>query len=310
MSAASAGRVGEWIADHIAPVAVVAVLIGLVAPSHDLADRSDLLLAALVLATAAQIDPRELGALRRRAVTICLLAIGVLIALTIVAWAVSRLFEGDVRTGILSLGLASTEVASVGLVGLAGGDTVVAVGVLTVSLVGSAILGPLLAGVLAHRTGHGNAFGLLGRFALVVIAPLVAGLGLRGIRPGLRHHAGTLNGVAALVVCGLLYAAISGVHGGHQLLDGLAGSVIFIVASAGLGLVIRRAARGAGLDPAAVVFTTGLRDFAVAAALANEAFGTRAASVAGEYGAVMLLAGAAAASLVRRQSRPVAAPDR
>ncbi|HTU28228.1 MAG TPA: hypothetical protein VMF07_02525 [Solirubrobacteraceae bacterium] len=296
-------RAGEWLADHIAPVAAVAVVLGLLVPSHAVARRSDILLAALVLATAAQIDPRQLRALRHRAIAICLMAIGVLLVLAFVGWAISRLFTGDVRLGVLALGLASTEVASVGLVGLAGGDTVLAVGVLTVSLVASAVLGPLLAGLLAHTTGHSSGASLLGRFALVVLAPLAAGLGLRGIRPGLQRAAGTLNGVAALMVCALLYAAISGVHGGHQLLDGLIGSAGFIIVSAALGVSIRSVWGERGPDPSAIVFTTALRDFAVAAALAAQAFGTRAASVAGEYGALMLLVGALAATAARRRGR-------
>lgn len=41
--------------------------------------------------------------------------------------------------------------------------------------------------------------------------------------------------------------------------------------------------------------TIGMRDFAVAAALASQAFGTRASAVPGVYGVLMLLAGAAAA---------------
>ena len=44
-------------------------------------------------------------------------------------------------------------------------------------------------------------------------------------------------------------------------------------------------------------FVIELRDFAVPAALATQAFGTPAATVAGVYGVLMLLVGAAAAQL-------------
>jgi len=50
---------------------------------------------------------------------------------------------------------------------------------------------------------------------------------------------------------------------------------------------------------ATVLFTTGLRDFAVAAALAEAAVGPAVAGVAGAYGLLMLLAGAAAAGRLR-----------
>ncbi len=45
-----------------------------------------------------------------------------------------------------------------------------------------------------------------------------------------------------------------------------------------------------------------MRDFAVAAALASQAFGTRAAVVPGVYGVVMLVAGTAFVTLVRRRA--------
>jgi predicted Na+-dependent transporter len=55
--------------------------------------------------------------------------------------------------------------------------------------------------------------------------------------------------------------------------------------------------RAHDLTPA---FCLGLRDFAVAAALAGQAFGPRAAVVAGVYGVMMLVAGAALAAAERR----------
>ena len=64
----------------------------------------------------------------------------------------------------------------------------------------------------------------------------------------------------------------------------------------------RAEARAAGLDPAVIVFTTALRDFAVAATLARQAFGPRAAGVGRVYRALMLLTGALAATLLRRRT--------
>ena len=45
-----------------------------------------------------------------------------------------------------------------------------------------------------------------------------------------------------------------------------------------------------------------MRDFAVAAALASQAFGARAGAVPGVYGVVMLLAGAMAAGALGRRA--------
>ena len=57
-------------------------------------------------------------------------------------WGLSQLVHGDTRDGVLALGLAPAEVASVGLIGLMGGATELALAVLTVSLVLSALAGP------------------------------------------------------------------------------------------------------------------------------------------------------------------------
>jgi predicted Na+-dependent transporter len=73
----------------------------------------------------------------------------------------------------------------------------------------------------------------------------------------------------------------------------LAGAA-FLAASAALAAVLLREAP----DPAPA-FCLGMRDFAVAAALAAAAFGPRAAVVSGVYGVLMLIAGAALAARVR-----------
>jgi len=52
-----------------------------------------------------------------------------------------------------------------------------------------------------------------------------------------------------------------------------------------------------------VAFAVGLRDFAVAATLATQAFGPRAATVGGVYGVLMLIAGALATAALRRRAR-------
>lgn len=287
------------LADRVAPLAVLAAVLALVVPSHAVARRSDLLLAALVLVTALGISPRRLLTLRVRGGALLLLAIVPLLALTTVGWLLSRPFNGAVGDGILALGLSCSEVASVGLVALAGGDAVLALGVLTGSLIASAILGPLLAGALGHTTGHVHTLGLLGRFALVVLAPLLVGLLARGTLPRLQRADNTLAGLSAVIVCALVYAALSGLAGGHQLPAAALGAVLFLLAGGLLALAaVRLISSG---DPADVALPVGMRDFAVAAALATQAFGTTAATVPGIYGVLMLIAGATTATMFHRR---------
>jgi predicted Na+-dependent transporter len=286
-------RAGDWLLALAAAAAVLALL----APWSALAERSDVVLAALVLFTALGIAPGQLVTLRRRRVELAALVIAPFVALVPLAWLVGRPFSGAVRDGVLALGVSSTEVAAVGLVALAGGSAVLALGVLTGSLVVSALAGPVLLGALAGGTDV--AVGrLVARFALVVLLPLACGLLVRGRWPRLERAEPELAGLATIAVVVLVYAAMSGAKDAGNLLPSVGASALFLAASA------VPAALWVALAPAALHATGALvvelRDFAVAAALAGQAFGPAAATVAGVYGVLMLLLGAAGAHALAR----------
>ncbi|HTW43615.1 MAG TPA: hypothetical protein VMD79_15015 [Solirubrobacteraceae bacterium] len=278
-------------------LALAAAVLGLVVPSHALAARSDLLLALLVLATALGISFAELARLRdhaRAVVALSLLSLPVLVG---AAWLLGRAFTPLIRDGLLAVGLSSAEVASVGLVALAGADATIALGVVTGSLVLAALFGPAAIGWLSASAVHVSSGHLLGRFALVVLVPLAVGVALRSrqaFASRLVRVDAEREGVAALTVAVLVYAALSGTRGAHHLGAALLASVAFLLVCACLAELWRRldAHRASALPGA---FTIGMRDFAVAAALATQAFGTAAGAVPGVYGVVMLLAAAIAA---------------
>jgi predicted Na+-dependent transporter len=288
-------RRAERVAGAVLPLTLAAAAAALVVPSGAVARRADLLLAALVALTALGIDPRRLAALRSRPGAVLALSAGPLVVLVPLAWALGRAFDGPVRDGVLALGVAPTEVAAVGLVALAGADAVLALAVVAGSLVASAALGPVL---LAALGGSGDvALGpLLGHFALVVLVPLAAGLAARALWPPLARAEPEYAAGSSLAVAALVYAALSGTAdaGGGSLGAAALAGAAFLAASAALAAVLLREAH----DPAPA-FCLGMRDFAVAAALAAEAFGPRAAVVAGVYGVLMLIAGAALAARVR-----------
>lgn len=292
----------------ILPLTLVATALALLVPSGAVAGRSDLLLALLVLATALGIPWSELTGLRSRATTVVVLSVAPLVVLAAFAWALGHAFGSSTREGLVAVGLSSSEVASVGLTALAGADAdaTIALGAVAGSLVLAALVGPVAIGWLAgaHGGAHGGSGHLLVRFALVVLAPLCVGVAVRSLRASgdwLAQRDDERDGLAALTVVVLVYAALSGTQGSHGLGSALVASVCFCAGSALLGWAwYARAAR----DPATAIpgaLTIAMRDFAVAAALASQAFGTRAAVVPGVYGVVMLVAGTAFVTLVRRR---------
>lgn len=288
-------------------MALAAAALALLLPSHAVAQESDVLLAALVLFTALGISVGELLGLRRHAGAIAGLSVVPLLILGAVGWALGRPFGADTQHGLLGVGLSSAEVASVGLVGLAGADATIAVGVVTGSLIAAAILGPILIGLLSPGV-HINGAGLLGRFALVVIAPLIVGVAVRSqVRAGtwLTEHDEARDGLAALVVVALVYAALSGTHGAHGLGAATAASALFLVVSGALAAVWSALAGAVAPMGNSTVTTPGafsiaMRDFAVAATLATQAFGSAAGTVPGVYGVLMLIGGSLAATRIRR----------
>jgi BASS family bile acid:Na+ symporter len=293
----------------LTPLALAAAVPALVVPSGPLARRSDLLLALLVLVTALGISGRQLAGLRRHAGSVAFLSVAPLVLLAGAAWLLGRPFDHDVRDGLLAIGLSSSEVAAVGLVALARADATIALGAVAGSLVLSALLGPVAIGLLAGHSGHAGTGHLLARFALVVIAPLIAGVALRStgaVARRLRTVDAEREGVAALTLVVLVYAALSGTSGAHGLGSALVASLAFLIISAGLAMIWQwRTAGRAGTDAAAIpgALTIAMRDFAVAAALAAQAFGTAAGAVPGVYGVVMLLAGSATAGALHRAHR-------
>jgi predicted Na+-dependent transporter len=291
---AAVHRRAERVAGAVLPLALVAAAAALAAPSEAVAERSDLLLAVLVALTALAIDPRRLWALRARAAEVVALSVGPFAVLVPVALALGRAFDGAVRDGVLALGVAPTEVAAVGLVTLAGADAVLTLAVVAGSLVASAALGPVLLAALGGSDAAGLG-PLLGHFALVVLVPLAAGLAARALWPRIARGEPEYAAGSSLAVAALVYAALSGAAaGGGALGPAAIAGAAFLVASAAVAAVLLRRAS----DPAPA-FCLGMRDFAVAAALAAEAFGPRAAVVAGVYGVLMLIAGVGLAARVR-----------
>lgn len=285
---------------RLVPLVAVATVLAIAVPSHAVADRSDLLLALLVLVTALGITASELMALRRHAGVVAVLSVVPFIVLVAAAWAVGRPFDADIRHGLLAVGASSAEVASVGLVALIGADATIALGAVVGSLVLSALLGPVALGVIAGASAHGGTVHLLGRFALVVIVPLILGVAIRSrAAAALTAHDGEREGVAALAVAALVYAALSGIPAGGPIVSAILASLAFLAVCGAAAEAWSRLAPRTAATPGAL--TIGMRDFAVAAALATQAFGTAAAGVPGIYGVIMLVSGTAAASARARR---------
>jgi predicted Na+-dependent transporter len=264
----------------------------------------NVLLAVLVFATAVTIEP---AALRRAAAAWrpLLAALGTGVALLPpLSWAVSLLVPvGPLRDGVLAVGLAPCEIASVATTAMAGGEAALSAGV----VIGSTVTAVAFAGpILTLEAGHASVSpgGIVANLALVVALPLAIGITLRACpRPGARlatagaqrvASATAVFAVAALVALIAAEVTLSAryVAVGGALMLFLAGSAL---AGRLLGL------RSSRPVAAALLLTTSMRDFAIAAGLAAAAFGPAAAAPLGLYGILVLVWGTAVAGLMRQR---------
>ena len=263
----------------------------------------NVLLVILVFATAVTIDPRalrRLAAAWRHIIAAVLTGITVLPALS---WAVAHLVPaGPLRDGVLVAGLAPCEIASVATTALAGGEAAVAAGV----LIGSTLATVTLAApILTLEAGHASfsPAGVIENLALVVALPLAAGIALRSwpgpvaraLATSRAETAASRTAVAAVAALVALVAAEVRLSASYAAVAGAL--LLFLAASAVLGRVL--GARTSRPTRSALLLTTSMRDFAIAAALATAAFGPRAAAPLGLYGIAVLIWGTAAAGALR-----------
>ena len=280
----------------------------------------NVLLAVLVFATAVTIEP---AALRRAASAWQRLLVALAIGATVLpalSWVVAHMVPaGPLRNGVLTVGLAPCEIASVATTAMARGEAAIAAG----ALIGSTVVAVAIAGpILALEAGHAgfSPGGVIANLALVVALPLAVGLGsrlgpARGVRgngppsparrprdaatPGAQR---TASHVALAAVAALVALIASEVHLSAGYATVAAALVVFLLASAVIGRLLGlRAPRPVA---AALLLTTSMRDFAIAAGLATAAFGPAAAAPLGLYGILVLVWGTAAAGTLRRGRPP------
>jgi hypothetical protein len=204
---------------------------------------------------------------------------------------------------------------------MAGGEAAISAGV----LIGSTIAAVALAGpILTLEAGHTGVSpgSIIANLALVVALPLAAGLAARACaqvptrqRPApstfdrLVAATRVLSTVRAervaswtsLAAVAALVALIAAeVHLSTAYLAVAAALLLFLLGSALVGRAL--GARAARPTATALLLTTSMRDFAIAAGLAAAAFGPAAAAPLGLYGVAVLVWGTAVAGVLRQRA--------
>jgi len=257
----------------------------------------NILLAILVFTTALGVSTdalRQLSSSGRQLVAALVMGVTLLPA---TSWLASRLVAaGSLREGVMAIGIAPCEIASVATTALAGGEAALAAAV----LIGSTALCVALAGpILSFEVtqAHVHALHILFNLAIVVALPLVAGLatGAKARLSERQDSQASSTAIAALV--GLVALVAAQVHLGVAYLAVLGAIALIVVVSALFGAALGRTTGRSRAT--SLLLTTSMRDFAIAAGLASAAFGPSAAAPLGLYGVVVIIWGTAVAGRLR-----------
>ena len=255
----------------------------------------------LVFCTGTSVTFADISGLRTASRRIVAVLAATSVALPVLAWLASRLVSGPVpRGGVLAAGVAPVEVASVALTGMAGGEVVMAAGL----LVASTLLTVLLAGPILGLLGAHSAMsqlGLLATLALVVALPMIAGCALRTLDPsgGRERPVIAVLGIVSLLVLLWEIASELRLHAGDGMIA--VALLVYLGGAAVLGWLLALGAPAPRRR--AVILPTAMRDFAVAAGIAASAFGIAAAAPLGIYGVMVLVFGAVAVQASKRGLR-------
>lgn len=281
-------------------LAVAAAGLWWAVPPRSAATHHGITIALVVLVTAVGLglDPAAVLEARAHTARVALTVLVPAVVLPGIAFAASRAVPvGPLRLGVLAAGVAPSEVAAVGLASLAGGSVALAAAVLIGSTVGCVLLA---APVLHSLAGSGAGFSsgsLLLSLLGIVGAPLLLGAAARAILPvRARDGADAAAGVVATgAVLVLIWLVAGQAHlDGAYLRAGLA-LAVFLAGSAVLASALTL-----GLPAATRVslfLPVAMRDFAIAAGIASQAFGPPASAALGLYGVLVLVFGAATARL-------------
>ena len=256
------------------------------------------LLAVLVFATALTIDPAALRRLPRNWRPLLAAVITGVTVLPALSWAASQLVPGGpLREGIMTAGLAPCEIASVATTAMAGGDAVLSAGILIGSTLATvATAGPVLTLAAGRAAVHPGR--ILASLALMVALPLAGGLLLRARVPVSDRAERAAATTATVAVAALVALVAAEVRPSAGYVPVILACGVFLGGSALAGRLL-----GTGSPrpaAAAMLLTTSMRDFAIAAGLATAAFGPAAAAPLGVYGVLVLVWGTAAAGRLRR----------
>lgn len=297
------GPLAKWLArsltDHLTWWLIAAAVAGLTLPGLDntFRDFTPLILAVMIGGLGLTLRLADLTAsLRNWKLLGAALATQVISTplLALVIWPATD--QGTLAQGLVVQATAPSEVTSPLMVYLAGGSLAGAVSILGISILLAPLTMPLLLQVILGRTVPVPAGEMLISLALTVALPLLAGSTIHTLAPTIRARLARLGSALSAAMVILLVLAVAAGTRPALLANPTAIIGPTLIGSSALlavGLIAGWAAGHLGgfntPEQHSLLFTTGMREFGIATAVALAFFDPLTAILPAVYGIIMMI---------------------
>jgi hypothetical protein len=176
-------------------------------------------------------------------------------------------------------------------------------------LIGSTLITVAAAGLALRLLGGGgtiHVIPLLANLGFVVAAPMAAGIAIRTKVSLTDRQEGMAERLSIAVVTLLVWLVASQVRLSSPYFAVTAALLLFLAVSALLGVAV--GLRAPAPVATALLLTTSMRDFAIAAGIAVAAYGSTSAAPLGLYGVIVIAWGMAIASRRSDTNEPAVSP--
>lgn len=296
-----------FITDKLPYLVLIAGVAGFVlAPlANSLSPATSALLVIMMLGSGFNLPLQQVVALRGTVrLTLVTLALQ-LTLLPLFSFVLYRLIpDATLAIGILAVGVAPSEITSALMTLMAGGDLALGMRLMTLSIFLSVFLTPLWLGIFLGQSVPLDVGSIAIELGLIIALPFLIASALRTRFDKLanyRDEFGSLSAVAVIVLIFVVGGSLANFALNLNLLWLALACLIFNLVGYALGWIISKIFRLHLLQTTALIFSSGMREFGIATAVALNFLPVGAALAPAIYGLIMMFSASLLANALKRR---------
>ncbi len=298
----------QFITDKLAYLIVLSGIMGyLAAPlANNLSVTTPYLLAIMVAGTGFNLSLRQVFSISGTARLTLLTLVAQLGLLPLLGYGLYLLVpDPGLALGMVALGVAPCEITSALMTLLAKGELALATRLMAFSVFLAAFLTPLWFGLFLGKSAGIDFGGMAIELGLIITLPFLVSSALRSRFERLSQYETEFGALSAAAVIVLIFI-VGSTLAGQKLEGGLVwlvvACIVFNLAGYGLGWLLSRLFRLDRPRSSALIFTSGMREFGIATAVAIDFLPAGATIAPALYGLIMMISASLLASRLKKSS--------